>query len=251
MTVLQIKAFVLRRLNYGEDHVIVHLLGRKTGQISAMAFGAQRSKRRFAGTLEPLRMVMANLKPPRSGDLYRLEELEILENFHGLEDRLETIAAANYGTELVRETSWRGGESDEQIFDLLHRFYTHLPHCQNSGEFWRLIRQFELKLLSIYGLLPVIHHCARCGLPPESMPRLRFSRRGEGLICDDCRHPSDILGTVERSTLQLLHHLDDPDLPMPAEVDQAMAQAGRVLENALEQLLSGPLLSKELLAQLL
>lgn len=251
MTILQTEAFILRRLEYGEDHLVVHLLGRKTGRVSAMAFGARRSKRRFAGALEPLRIVEAQLKTPRSGDLFTLEELEVLESFPGLEERIETITAASYGTELIRET-WRAGEDGAPIFELLRHFYSSLPHCSAAGEFWRLIYQLELKLLSLYGLAPMIHHCARCGASPTSMDRLRFSRRGEGLICNHCRHPSDILGTVEQPTLQLLHHLIDPDLLMPpSQIELALAQAGRILENALIQLLERPLLSREMLQQLL
>lgn len=250
MTNLQTEAFVLRRLDHGEDHVIVHLLGRETGRISAMAFGARRSKRRFAGALEPLRVVEAHLKAPRSGDLYTLEELEVLESFPGLEERIETITAASYGTELVRET-WSEGVASEQIFELLRHFYIHLPRCRSAGELWRLTYQLELELLSLYGLLPMIHHCARCGLAPEAMDRLRFSRRGEGLICQKCRHPGDMLGTVEPATLKLLHHLDNPDLPMPLEAEKALPQAGRILENALDQLLTRPLVSRTMLQQLI
>lgn len=247
----QTAAFVLRTVDYGENHVIVHLLGRDTGRISAIAHGARSSRRRFSGCLEPLRVVEATVRPPKSGDLYRLQEMDVTEDFPGIEKRLETITAAGYITELTRET-WREGEQAHQIFDLLLHFHRHLPNCSTAAGITRLVHQFEYRLLALYGLAPTIHHCGRCGSSPESMDKLRFSRGGEGLICGHCRRRDDAIGVVTRGTLTLLQHLDDPDLPLPAaDLDAALAQAGRVLENAVGQLTNRPLISRDMLRELL
>ena len=44
-------AIVLRAVNYGEADRIVTLFGRDTGRLSALARGARKSQRRFAGGL--------------------------------------------------------------------------------------------------------------------------------------------------------------------------------------------------------
>ena len=251
MTTHQTAALVLRTVDYGDHHVIVHLLGKSTGRISAIAFGARSSKRRFAGALQPLRVVEATVIARRGGDLMRLEELDVLEDFAGLDKRIETLSAAGYGTELVRET-WREGEDSEPIFALLKKFYAHLPRCPTSLAVARLVHQFEYHLLELYGLAPAIYRCGRCGADAGSMDKLRFGRQGQGLICGACRQGGDAIGVVTPAALAVLHHLHDPDQPLPThQVEAALAQAGRVLTNAVDQLVDRPLASRQLLQQML
>ncbi len=244
-------AIILRTVDYGDSHVVVHLLGRDTGRMSAIAFGGRKSKRRFAGGLEPLRIVDATYTTQKSRDLHRLDELDVIESFPGIEERIETITAASYGTELVRET-WREGEEARPVFELLRKFYRHLPPCPSTKAIARLTHQFEYQLLRLYGLAPSIHHCARCGISPQKMDKLRLSRRGEGLICGGCRHRSDLVGVITDETLAILHHLHDPDSPLPSSgVDTAIAQTGRVMANAIDQLVERPLTSRQMLMSLL
>jgi len=247
----QTPAFILRTVNYGDYHVIAHLLGRDTGRIAAIAHGARSSKKRFSGSLEPLRVVEATVSPPTSGDLYKLEELEVTEDYPGIDERIETITAASYATELTRET-WREGVDAGPIFELLRRFYSHLPDCQEPSEILRLVHQFEFQLLQLYGLAPSVAHCSRCEARPETMDKLRLSRRGQGLLCADCRHRRDAVGIITDETLAVLRHLQSPEHPLPdSKLDAAIAQAGRVLDNAIEQLVELPLTSRQMLFDLL
>ena len=251
MATQQSPAFILRKVNYGERHVILHLLSRDNGRVSAIAYNARASKRRFAGALEPLRIVEASLSPPRSGDLYGLDEMEVVQDFPGIEDRLESITAAGYATELVRET-WREGEDSRRLFDLLTLFYKHLPACPTSLAIARLVYQFEYQLLDLYGLAPNIDGCSRCACLPKTMERLHFSRHGEGLICTACRHPGDAVAYITPETLAVLHHLANPDLPLPTnDTEAALSQAGRVLSNAIDHNIDRPLPARQMLRTLL
>lgn len=242
-------AFILRTVDYGDYHVIAHLLGRDTGRLSAIAYGAKSSKRRFGGALQPLRVVEATYSDGKA-DLYRLDELDVIEDFPGLDERIETITAASYATELVRET-WREGTDAEAIFELMRRFFLRLCDCESGLEIARLVHQFEYWLLGRLGVAPTIHHCSRCGLAPESMDKLRFGRRGEGLICGGCRHRNEAVGVVTPETLRFLHHLADPDVEPPTEkLEAAVSQAGRVMANAVEQVVEKRLSSREMFGDL-
>lgn len=244
-------AFILRTVDYGDHHVIVHLLGRDTGRISAIAYGARKSRRRFSGCLEPLRVVDATLTAQKSRDLDRLDELDVTEDFPGLEKRIETITAASYATELVRET-WREGEEGAGIFELLRRCYRQLCDCADGLAIARLIHQFEFQLLSLAGQAPAVERCGRCKKAAQAMDKLRFSRRGEGLICRRCRRKNESVGVVADETLVVLEHLDDPSRPLPdTDLKPAVAQAGRVVENAIEQLVERPLTSRSMLLELI
>lgn len=254
MSTTETRALILRTVDYGENHVIVDLLGRSTGRVSAIAHGAKKSRKRFGGALQPLRVVAATMTSRSNSDLWRLDELEVCDGFDGIDERIETITAASYATELVRET-WREGESAAPIFELLRRFYAGLPRCKSTDDIRHFIHHFEFQLLALYGLAPAIDGCARCGSPASQAPAeapLRFSRRGEGLVCDRCRHTGDATGLVAQTTVAVLKNLADPDQPLPDEDRAAaIAQAGRILSNAIDQLVDRPLKSRPMLHQLL
>ncbi len=244
----QTPALVLRKVDFGESHVILHLLCRDLGRVSAVARGARASKRRFSGCLEPLRVLDATLKPPRKGDLFTAEALDVSEDFRALEDRIERVMAAGYLTELVRET-FREGEDAREVFELLRRTYGSLSRASDSAEVQREILSFEMALLSLYGFPLNLRRCARCGASPGDDESLRLSRRGEGLVCGSCRRPGESLGLISAEAFGILLSLSGPSTT--TWDSEPLAQAGRVLENALEQVLERPLLTRDLLQQVL
>lgn len=242
--------FILRTVDYGERDVIVTLLGRDAGRFAALARSARTSRKRFGGALQPLRMVEAIYTPPTRGDLHTLQELDVSEDYPGLEDRLELLSAASYATELVRET-WREGEDARAIFELLRQLYAYLPRCDDNLDILCLTHHFELSLLNLYGLAPAISLCARCGASADTLPRARFARSGEGLLCEACRHAGEAVGVVHPVSLQLLLHLEDPRNPRPsAELEDALAQARRVIDTSVDSLVTRALPAREMLRSL-
>ncbi|RAL23126.1 DNA repair protein RecO [Lujinxingia litoralis] len=244
-------AFILRTVDYGERDVIVTLLGRDAGRFSAIARSARTSRKRFGGALQPLRLVEAVYTSPVRGDLATLQELEVSEDYPGLEERLETLSAASYATELVRET-WREGEDARAMFELLRQLFTFLPRCDDDVAILSLVHHFELRLLSLYGLAPSIAGCARCGTAAQELDRARFARSGEGLLCEPCRHPGEAVGVVHPSTLELLLHFEDPahapPTPLPGE---ALAQAERVIDTSIDSLVTRQLSARAMFRSLL
>lgn len=248
MQSLETTAFLLRRVDFGERDVMLHLLSPDLGRISAVARGAQASRRRFAGRLEPLRMLDASLTPRRSGDLFTIEALEVRLDYPGLADRIEPLLAAGYITELSRDLL-RDGEEAHEAFDLLHQTYELLSDAHDASSIHLILARFELLLLSTSGFPLTLDHCARCASPIDPPPRL--SRRGEGLICPDCRRPGESLGIVDDATLHLLRFLQTHDSQGADFSPDTLAQTRRVLANALAQVLDTPPSSRALLDQLL
>ncbi len=251
MALQRAEAYLLRRVDYGDNHVIAHFLSPQ-GRFAAIAYGARSSKRRFAGGLQPLRLVETTYKSRKKGDLYQLVELDVLQHFPTLEASIEGISAASYAIDLVRST-WQEGESSHALFELLHRLHRHLNDGLSTLATARLVHQFECQLLTHYGWAPAIEACSRCARPATDITPKKFSRRGEGLICPQCRRPNEAMGTVAESTWTLLMHLLDPGQPLPPqkELEASLHQTARVLENALEQILDRPLPSRSMLLGLL
>ena len=213
-----------------------------------MARGAQASRRRYAGRLEPLRMLDASVKPRRSGDLFTIETLEVRLNYPGLAERIQPVLAAGYITELCRDLL-REGESAQQAFSLLHQTYELLAASLDAPSILLILARFELLLLTSSGFPLTLHDCARCGAPITTPPRL--SRRGEGLVCPDCRRPGESLGIIDDATLGLLRFLQSSDSQSASFTPEAIAQARRVLANALSQIVDTPPASRALLDDVL
>lgn len=197
------EAVVLKVTDHGEGHRIAELLTRERGVLRAFAPGAQRSRRRFGGALEPGTLVRATLKERPGRDLWNLEEATVVRGHAGLRARLEDIALASYFLDLTRALV-----RDEQphpgpfalLVDALGRLDAGtLPAWGRAA--------FELGALSAYGAAPVLGACARCGRPAEG-ERSRFAPTVGGLLCPACAPhwgPGDVV--LSRSARRALEAL--------------------------------------------
>ncbi len=96
-------AVVLSTLDYADADRLVTLFTRSHGKLTAFAVGARKSKRRFAGALQPFTLLRAQLVE-RRGDTFRLDAADIQETFHRIREDLPRIARALYCLELCRES---------------------------------------------------------------------------------------------------------------------------------------------------
>src|SRR5436305_14058355 len=111
------QALVLSTVDYGDADRIVTMFTRGRGKLSAFAAGARKSKRRFAGALEPFTLVRAQLCE-RRGETYRLDSVDIEAGFYSVRGDLPRIARALYCVELCRELT-RDREAHPPLFALL------------------------------------------------------------------------------------------------------------------------------------
>src|SRR3954469_21039018 len=110
-------AVVLSTVDYGEADRGVPLFTLGRGKLTAFAAGARKSKRRFAGALEPFTRVKAQLCE-RRGDTFRLASGDIEAGDYAIRQDLPLIARALYCTELCRELV-QDRQAHPQLFDLL------------------------------------------------------------------------------------------------------------------------------------
>ena len=94
-------AIVLRAVNYGEADRIVTLFGRDTGRISALARGARKSQKRFAGGLGLCAVGEAWVRERARADLATLERFDVAESHQAFGTDVARMAHAAYGAELV------------------------------------------------------------------------------------------------------------------------------------------------------
>src|SRR5579872_6900527 len=96
------RALVISSVDYGEADRIVTLFTEEHGKLSAFAAGARKSKRRFAGALEPFTLVRVAWVE-RRGATVRLDGADIEQTFPRAREDLPLISRALYALELCRE----------------------------------------------------------------------------------------------------------------------------------------------------
>ena len=100
MPLRETEAIVLRTYRLGEADKIVSLFTRQFGRLRAAAGGAQRTKSRYGGTLEPLSYIRLWLFERENRDLLRLNSAELLESFFDMQKDYRRQVAAQYLVEV-------------------------------------------------------------------------------------------------------------------------------------------------------
>jgi DNA repair protein RecO (recombination protein O) len=252
-----VQAIVLRTIAYGEADLVVHLLARGKGRVSAFARGARTSARRYGGSLEPFHLVEVLLAERAGQDLSLLREARVVEAHAGLRDDLSRIAHAGYAAELAHDLT-RPSEPADALFALLLDFFARL--AVGSATSARL-RALELAALDAAGLSPELERCARCGIAIP-MAKAAFDPDAGGVVCPSCAQPSALLLTLAaRAALRQLKQggLAAADAPLSADgsgrpadprgFEDAAAQAARPMAAFVRHHLGRGLRSAGFLAQ--
>jgi DNA repair protein RecO (recombination protein O) len=211
------QALVLSTVDYGESDRVVTLLTDDHGRLGAFAPGARKSRRRFAGALEPFTLLKVRLVEGR-GDLCRLEAAEVLDGFGELREEMGRAARAAYAVELCRELA-REREPVPGLFSVLSAFLVCL--ARQGGAAMQMMR-FELDALAAAGLMPRLDACSRCGeLAPEDA---LFDPEHGGIVCARCAQTLAVRVSGEASrALAALQR--EGELPEPPRHVRAEARA--------------------------
>lgn len=206
------QGIVLGTVDYGEADRVVTLFTRERGKLSAFAAGARKSKRRFAGALEPFTLLTVDLVD-RNGTTLRLDQAQIDRPFLAIRNDLPRIARALYAIELVRELL-RDHEPHEELFSLLLG-YLGLLDAGSAGP--TSLLAFELSALSLAGVRPRFDACALCGQEPTG--ELRFDPDHGGVVCGQCLNRAPGGRRVAPEVISGLARIQAGErLPLPPEV---------------------------------
>lgn len=187
------EALVLRHVDYAEADRIVSLLTPDYGLQKGFAKAARRSRKRFGAALEPFSQVVVHWRGGR-GQLWSLQEMELLNSRTGLRTDLHRLALASYAVELA-EQLLEEGQPHPQIYELICAFLDFLDQG-GSTDSARLL--LELRLVYLLGYIPHLLHCSEC-LKIFAEEPVRFDSSRGGSLCVKCAAGSGIevgLGTI-------------------------------------------------------
>ena len=174
------EALVLRHVDYAEADRIVSLLTSEFGLQKGFAKAARKSRKRFGAALEPFSQVVAHWQPGR-GQLWSLQEMELLNSRTGLRSGLLRLSLASYAVELV-ELLVEEGQPHPLIFELICAC---LDYLEQGGDVETSRLLFELRLVYLLGYIPHLLHCSEC-LKIFADEPVRFDAGHGGSLCLDC-----------------------------------------------------------------
>src|SRR5204862_360103 len=149
--------------------------GRSTGLLA----GPENSRRRFAGSLEPLLLIRAVFGQRPTSDLVFLLRCELEGTLRAFTRDLDCFAAGSYVLELTDRMVF-GRESGHEVYRLALDALTLLDAGAPADP---VLRAFELHLLAASGYAPALDRCRACGRAAEREdPRYLTLERG-GLVC--------------------------------------------------------------------
>jgi DNA repair protein RecO (recombination protein O) len=244
------QAVVLRAVSYGESDRVITLFGRDTGKLSALARGARKSQRRFAGGLSLCALGSAAIRERAGADLVTLERFDATESHASLGSDVARMAHAAYAAELVGKLC-APRQVEPAVFDWLADF---LRFLDGEGASAERLRVFEIGLLSRLGFGPVLDTCAACGgenfagrTPAEIT--FRWDPDRGGAVCLVCARGGRPLQPPAREALVRLAGTalaDAAETALPADVNRDCREA---LLEIINHHVSGPLKSVEFIAK--
>lgn len=147
---------ILKVTNLGEKDKLVYVFLQKYGLIKAFAFGAQKSKKRFGGNLEPYNLLFLDIIQKK--EIHYLCEVRICKLFLELRKNLLAIEILQNLSLILTKLPLH---ENKKVFKLFYFLLTKL----NSAHRESMIRGyyfFLLYLLKIEGIFPHKTHCFQC-----------------------------------------------------------------------------------------
>ncbi|MBM4380118.1 MAG: DNA repair protein RecO [Deltaproteobacteria bacterium] len=234
-------AVVVSAVDYGEADRIVTLLTEHRGRVSAFAAGARKSKRRFAGALEPGTLLRAHLVA-RRGSTWRLDSVDLDRSHLALRTDLPRLSRALYALELCRELV-RDEQPHPALFRILVEYLGQLE-ANRAGP--TSLIAFELAALGLAGFMPRFSACALCG--GGLVEPVRFDADHGGCVCGPCGLRTAHGVPVSRELAAALAGLQAGErTPMPAD---QRARARELLNRFVAHQLGRRLNAVDFMAQL-
>lgn len=191
---------VLREVKVGESDRILTILTPEHGLLSCTAKGSLRLKSKLFSACGLFCYSEFTLFAGRS--LYRVDDAQVKNVFHGLADRLDAMALAMYMAEIVLLLSPSGAEGDVLLRLLLNSLYLlsekHAPPR-------KVKTMFELRAMGEAGFRPNVLACRGCGRY-DGGPFCFDLREGD-LLCGDCAARQGLAPNLDEPALTALRHV--------------------------------------------
>ena len=179
MPLKQSEAIVLRTYPLHEADLLVTLFTRLEGKVKGVAKAAKKSRRRFAGALEPLTCVRVFWEDRERRELARIDSCEVLASPLSSPVDYPRIVALGHVAEMLDEML-----PEREANDAIYRLAISVLANLNSNAIWMPVTYFQLWLVRLMGFLPELGACIVCGRGLDGQ-RAWFHALADGLMCPE------------------------------------------------------------------
>ena len=191
-------ALLVRRVAFGDTDVIVTILSRERGLLSAIARGARRSARRFPA-LEPMHLLGVTFDERPLSELATLAEAQIVRPRMELVGDLDRLEAAGVALRWVRRASPPHAPEPE-VWSEINELLDQLDAPELAAAPRTLLAESGLRLLVGVGWGLSLEQCVVCGKPCAGGAAGVDAARG-GLVCRSCGGARTVLRGERRRRL--------------------------------------------------
>ncbi len=220
-------AIVLRTVEFSETSLIVTLLTRELGRVSALAKGARRPKGPFEGSLDLLAVCRVVLIRKSSGSLDLLTEAKLHRRFRAAARSLQRLYGGYHVIEMLRLMT-DDHEFHPEVYDLTIRT---LEQLDGDGEVASTLLYFDAQLLRELGHAPGIDRCTGCGGEVHASARTPFALGTGGVVCANCKPKQRQIIFIGQQTIDELRRLGDVATTYPSRVAGSVYGEVRMILN--------------------
>lgn len=168
---------MLRTVDYGETNKIVTLWTREWGKVAVMARGAKKPSSRLSSVTQLF--TYGYYLVQKSRGVGSLQQAEIIDSLRGIRENIFATAYASYMVELTDKVT-EERQPNPYLFELLLQT---LKYMNDGLDLEILTYIYEMKMLRVMGLHPMLDGCAVC---KQSEGMFSFSVKEGGFLCHRC-----------------------------------------------------------------
>ncbi|HSH25197.1 MAG TPA: DNA repair protein RecO [Massilibacterium sp.] len=189
------EGIIIRTNDYGESHRILTIYTREFGKVAVMARGARKPKSHLSSSTQLF--TYGYFLFTKSSGMKSLRQADAVNRFNEITVDLTLTAYSAYIVELVDKIV-DDSVTNPYVFELL---YQTLHYINEGKDVETLTQLFEVKMLIVAGMKPVVDHCVRC---KNTEGRFDFSIREGGFLCEQCFFVDPYRLQVSQKTIRLL-----------------------------------------------
>ncbi|MEH7353189.1 DNA repair protein RecO [Neobacillus drentensis] len=171
------EGIVIRTTDYGETNKIVTLYTREWGKVGIMARGAKKPNSRLSSITQLF--THGYFLVQRGSGLGSLQQGEINTSMRSIGEDIFLTAYASYIVELTDKCT-EEKKPNPFHFELLYQTLNYMNEGYDPNI---LMNIYEMKMLNVMGLYPILNQCSVCG---STDGHFSFSIREGGFICHRC-----------------------------------------------------------------
>ncbi len=195
-------AILLKRVDFGDNDLILTFFSLTRGKISLIAKSARNSRKRFCGALDLFSALDLVGSIGRSR-LPVLQEAALTHPFCRIRSDFKKTTYASYFAEIIN--NWMEPDvAQPRIFDLLYQVLDRLDRSDLQDELLSIV--FQMTLMMISGFSPNFSTCCLCHTEMDCLNgrRVGINFAKGGLICAACNCAVSPMVYLSRGTIKHL-----------------------------------------------